>query len=417
MGYFSCSTRAPSPENKPVLHWPLRSGRTMSKPPAQRIRKFRLESPQRIAALLLMMFTAQCLLVLGANQATPSDIHYTTCGSQMWAAYSSNTLNPAYCPKITEGPLAYRAAGLPLAIHNWLAGLPADAEPTNLFITLNHLAFWLRLPFLLAGIGLGACLWWVTRRLFGDPGGYVALGLYCFTPPIILNSALPNNGILAAFGIFAAIYTAMGVAHAMQGPRRRWIKRIVLLAITLGFTAAASIPAFLLALVIGTGLLIWLAEDRRKFLPVLTLIWTTGALLIFFAASGFQPSAFGAFLHLLPVASGTLFLPHFVLGTSTAPIRIALVIAVIGYAVMRRARYFGNTTPLGIAALLILLAASSITPSAWLWTIPFLFTFMGGVYADLLESRLRTPALLVCSLVLLAQALFSLGALSSMIIR
>jgi hypothetical protein len=389
----------------------------MSNLPAQRLRKFRFESPQRIAALLLLMFTAQCLLVMTANQPTDSDIHFATCGSQMWAAFSPSTLRPAACPKITEAPLAYRAAGLPLAVHNWLKGLPADWKPTWVFVTLNHLSFWLRLPFLLAGIGLGACLWWVTRRLFGDPGGYVALGLYCFTPPIILNSSLPNNGILAAFGLFAAIYTAIGVAHAMQGPRRRWRKRIVLLAITLGFTAAASIPAFLLALLIATGLLIWLAEKRRKFLPVLTLIWTTGALLIFFAASGFQLSAFGAFLHLLPVASGTLFLPHFVPGSATAPIRIALVIALIGFAVIRRARYFGNTTPLWIAALLILLGAASITPGAWLWSIPFFFAFMGGVYADLVESRLRIPALFLCALLLLAQAIFSLGALDSMLIR
>jgi len=417
MDYFSCSTRVQSSKIKPVLHWPLRSGRTMSKPPAQRIRKFRFESPQRIAALLLMMFTAQCILVMSANPPTASDVHYATCGSQLWAAFSPPTLRPTACPKIPDDPLAYRAAGLPLAIHNWLAGRPADAAPETLFITLSQLAFWLRLPFLLAGIALGACLWWVTRRLFGDPGGYVALGLYCFSPPIILNSSLPNNGILATYGLFAAIYTAIGVAHAMQGPRRRWTKRIILLAITLGFTAAASVPAFLLALVIGTGLLIWLAEDRRKFLPVLTLIWTTGALVIFFAASGFQPSAFGAFLHLLPAKAAPIYLPHFVLSAGTVPIRITLVIALIGYAVMRRARYFGNTTPLGIAALLILLAATRVSPGAWLWTIPFLLAFMGGVFADLLESRLRTPVLLLCTILLLAQAFFSLAALNTMIFR
>ena len=334
----------------------------MSNPPAQSLRKFRFNAPQRIAAMLLLMFAMQAITVIGTNPPAAQDIHYATCGSQMWAAFSPPTLTPSACPEIPDGTLAYRAAGLPLAVHNWLAGRPADAPPSALFVTLSSLVLWIRLPFLLAGIALGGCLWWVTRRLFGNPGGYVALGLYCFSPPIILNSALPNNGILAAFGIFAAIYTAIGVAHALQGPRRRWTKRIVLLAITLGFTAAASIPAFLLALIIGTGLLLWLAEDRRKYVPALTLISTIGALLIFFAASGFQPAAFAAFLHLLPAKFAPPRLPSFIRAWNTAPVRIALVIALIGYAALRRARYFGNTTPLWIAALLILLAAIHPVP-------------------------------------------------------
>ena len=387
----------------------------MSNPPAQRLRRFRFNAPQRIAALLLLMFTVQVVAITGSVPPTPQDTLYASCGSQTWAAFSPATLNTFVCPKTDDGVLAYRAAGLPLAVHNWLAGQPANARPAKLFLTLSNLALWIRLPFLLAGIALGACLWWVARRLFGDPGGYVALGLYCFSPPIVLNSALPNNSILAAFGLFAAIYTAIGVAHAMQGPRRRWRKRILLLTITLGFTAAASIPAFLLALVIGTGFLIWLAEDRRKYVPTITLISTAGAILIFFAASGFQPAAFGAFLHLLPANAASTHLPQFVLSWNTAPIRIALVIALIGYAVLRRARYFGNPTPLWIAALLIVLAAAHASPAAWLWTIPFLLTFLGGVFADLLESRLRGVFILVSTALLFFQAMLSLGALNGII--
>jgi hypothetical protein len=389
----------------------------MSKPPAQRLRKFRFNFPQRIAALLLLMFLAQCILLLGTTPPTTLDFHYAVCGSRMWAAFSPHTPAPAVCPKLHGGVLAYRAAGLPLAVHNWLAGRPANALPNRLFVTINSLTLWLRLPFLLAGLGLGACLWWVTRRLFGDPGGYVALGFYCFASPVIAASALPNNGILAAFGLFAAIYTAIGVAHAMQGPRRRWRKRVILLAITLGFTAAASVLAFLLALVIGTGLLVWLAEDRRKHLPRLGLIWTAGALLIFFAANGFQPEAFDAFLHLAPPTPSFGQLPNLALHWSTDPIRLGLAIALVGYALLRRARYFGNTTPLWIAALLILLAVTHVSSAAWLWTAPFLLTFMGGVYADLLEGRLRKPFFILCATLLLTQAFFSLSALNSLILK
>lgn len=389
----------------------------MSNPPAHHLRRFRFNTPQRVAALLLLMFTVQVCAIIASAPPTRQDAFYATCGSQTWAAFSPSRIPSSVCPKADDGALAYRAAGLPLAVHNWLRHRPANAQPTDLFLTLGSLALWIRLPFLLAGIALGACLWWVTRRLFGNPGGYVALGLYCFSPAVILNSALPGNSILAAFGLFSAIYTAIGVAHAMQGPRRRWRKRILLLTATLGFTAAASIPAFLLALVIGTGLLIWLAEDRRKYVPTITLISTAGAVLIFFAASGFQPAAFGAFLHLLPASTASTHRPQFVLSWNTAPLRIALVIALIGYAVLRRARYFGNTTPLWIAALLILLAATHASPAAWLWTIPFLLTFLGGVFADLLESRLRGVFILVCTALLFFQAMLSLGALNAVISR
>lgn len=389
----------------------------MSNPPAHHLRRFRFNPPQRIAALMLLMFTVQVCAIIASAPPTQRDTLYATCGSQTWAAFSPPRIPSSLCPKADDGALAYRAAGLPLAVHNWLDGQPANARPKNLFLTLSSLALWIRLPFLLAGIALGGCLWWVTRRLFGNPGGYLALGLYCFSPAVILNSALPNNSILAAFGLFAAIYTAIGVAHAMQGPRSRWRKRILLLTATLGFTAAASIPAFLVALVIGSGLLIWLAEDRRKYAPTITLTSTAGAILIFFAASGFQPAAFGAFLHILPANPPSTRLPQFVLSWNTVPIRIALVIALIGYAVLRPARYFGNTTPLWIAALLILLAATHASTAAWLWTIPFLLTFLGGVFADLLESRLRRAFVVLCTALLFFQAMLSLGALNAVISR
>lgn len=387
----------------------------MSNPPAQRLRKFRFNTPQRIAAILLLMFATQCCFLIGARPPTQRGIFFAACGSQLWAAHSARTLNPAVCSAIPPDVLAYRAAGLPLAIHNWLAGKPADARPANLFLILSSLTPWVRLPFLLAGIGLGACLWWVTRRLFGNAGGYAALGLYCFTPPIILNATIPNSAILAAFGLFSAIYTAIGVAHAMQGPRRKWRKRIILLAITLGFTAAASPAAFLLALLIGIPLLTWLAEDRRKHVPALMLIATAGALFIFLAAHGFQLAAFGLFLHLLPAQAAAARVPRFALGWTTAGIRIALLVALIGYAVMRRARYFGNTTPLCIAALLILLAVTRVTPGGWLWAIPFLLTFLGGVFADLIESRIRIPFTVLFAALILFQALLSLGALQGIV--
>ena len=76
---------------------------------------------------------------------------------------------------------------------------------------------------------LGGCLWWVTRRLYGNLGGYTALALYCFSPAMLKACVAPNAEVLAALGVYGGVYTCIGVAHAMQGPRRKWRPRMVLL--------------------------------------------------------------------------------------------------------------------------------------------------------------------------------------------
>ena len=116
---------------------------------------------------------------------------------------------------------------------------------------LGYVLLLLHSGFLLTGVLLGGALWWVTRRLFGNPGGFIALALYCFSPAVIHACTYPNNEILTAFGLFASLYTAMGVAHAMQGPPAKWRSRIVLLTLTLAFTAASHVAAFLLALLLA----------------------------------------------------------------------------------------------------------------------------------------------------------------------
>src|SRR5215472_18824650 len=90
---------------------------------------------------------------------------------------------------------------------------------------IPHALLLLRLPFLFAGCVLGGALWWVTRRLYGNFGGYTALALYCFSPSILKASIGPNPEILAAAALYGGVYTCIGVAHAMQGPGRRWRPR------------------------------------------------------------------------------------------------------------------------------------------------------------------------------------------------
>ena len=123
----------------------------------------------------------------------------------------------------------------------------------------------MHLPFLLFAVWLGGGLWWVCRRLFGNEGGFFALGLYCFCPTVIHYAVVPNNEVLSMWGLYGLVYAAMGVAHAMQGPRRKWKPRILLFLVALSFTAMAHLLAALLGFVASFAFLFYLAERRRSY--------------------------------------------------------------------------------------------------------------------------------------------------------
>ena len=105
----------------------------------------------------------------------------------------------------------------------------------------------------------------------------------------------PNNEILTAFGLFASLYTAMGVAHAMQGPPRKWRSRIVLLTLTLAFTATSHVAAFLLALLLSIALMAYLAVGRRAYIVPIMMTAGIGTLLLVFASYDFSLDAFSYF--------------------------------------------------------------------------------------------------------------------------
>jgi len=78
------------------------------------------------------------------------------------------------------------------------------------------------------------------------------------------------------------------------------------------------------------------------------------------------------------------------LGQSSPALALAIPFGLAIWAGWRRARYFGNTAPVLVAVLLLLLAVG--TPhypglGFQLVAVPFLFVFVSGIAADLLESR------------------------------
>ena len=395
------------------------------------LRRFRFNAPQRIAAVMLGLFLAQGLWLTSRQTLSDRDYEYARCGRETWEKPSPLAGYYTSCGNIHDGILAYRAAGLPLTLNLGVErGLDHFRKPEERVVQssgelstwelrhqLTHILLLLRLPFLAAGCMLGGGLWWVSRRLYGNLGGYTALGLYCFSPTILRACIAPNPEILAALGVYAAVYTCIGVAHAMQGPRRRWKPRIVLLTVALGLAAASHIAALPVAALLGLVLMLWVAEGRRSQVLPVVLAATAGALVVLFACYGFSPDAFS---YVFRSGAGFLWFSidpaqRFFFTLGNAGIAVASGAAVLLYLGLRQTRYFGNTAPLLCAVVLFALVMTGAPGSPWLWAVPFLLTFVGGAFADAYESPRRRIALAAASALVAMQAIFCLLSLPGLL--
>lgn len=383
---------------------------------------FSLGPAQRVAAALLLLLFSECLWTIAHQPLNSDDYRYAQCGREMWERPSPLQGYFTTCGNLNgDGTLAYRAAGLPLTVQRVML-LTTDAfrkpqdrlySGTSLNGTtwearheLSYVKWLIRMPFVLFAVWLGGGLWWVARRLYGNEGGALALALYVFCPAIVRYATVPNNEILALWGLYGLLYTAIGVAHALQGPRRKWRPRILLLTVALGATATAHLLAALVGLLAGTVFFYYLAERRRSYVAQIMIFSALGALLVVLAGFSFRLSAFtyvftgGAARFWFSLEDVRRF------GTNLmeAPILVVSAVALVVYLTSRRSRYFGNTTPLIMVAVLAPLYTSQVFSAPWLWALPFLFTFVGGVFADVLESRQRKVFLLLSAAAVLAQA-------------
>jgi hypothetical protein len=395
------------------------------------LRRFRFNLPQRIAAGLLAIFLIQGLWLTGRQTLTDRDYQYARCGRETWERPSALAGYFTTCGNIHDGILAYRLAGLPLTL-NFLAERALDTfrKPEDKVVQaggeigtwelrhqMTHILLLLRLPFLLAGCVLGGCIWWVSRRLYGNLGGYTALALYCFSPAVLKACVAPNAEVLAGLGVYGGVYTCIGVAHAMQGPRRKWRPRIVLLTLLFGVAAASHIAALPVVALLGLSLMLWVAEGRRSQALPIVLMATAGALVLLFVCYGFSPDAFS---YVFRSAAGFMWFSldparRFFGTLGNAGITVAAGAALTLFLGLKRSRYFGNTTPLVCFLVLILLVTTGAQGTPWLWALPFLVTFVGGVFADAYESPRGRLALAAGGAIVLLQAVFCLLSLPGLL--
>lgn len=401
-----------------------------------RLRRFHFNFPQRIAAGFLALFLMEGLWITGHQTLSDRDYQYARCGRETWEKPSPLAGYYTTCGNIRDGILAYRVAGLPLTL-NLLFERELDVfrKPEERLIQspvgpgsatvsmwelrhqMTHVLLLLRLPFLACGCVLGGGLWWVTRRLYGNMGGYVALALYCFSPSVLSACVSPSPEIFAALGVYGGIYTCIGVAHAMLGPRRKWRPRIVLLTVILGIAATAHIVALPVAALLGFALMLWIAEGRRSQILPVVLVATAGALLLVFACYGFSPDAFS---YIFRSAAGFLTVSldparRFFTNISEAGIIVAAGAALLLYLGIGRSRYFGNTAPLICFAVVVVLVTTGVPASPWIWSLPFLLTFIGGVFADAFESRSGRIFVAAAGAIVLMQAIVCVLSLPALI--
>jgi hypothetical protein len=189
---------------------------------------------------------------------------------------------------------------------------------------------------------------------------------------------------------------------------RKWRPRIVLLTAAFGLAAASHIAALPVVALLGLAAMLWVAEGRRSQVLPVVLTAAAGAFLLVFACYGFSPDAFS---YLFRSAAGFLWFSfdparRFFSTLSNAGITIATASALLLYLNFRRSRYFGNSVPLICALILMALTMTGAPGSPWLWALPFLLTFIGGVFADAYESERGRLAMAAAGAIVLLQAVF-----------
>ena len=388
----------------------------------------RIGRPQRIAAAFLLVFLAQCLYVVHRQQLTEADYRFARCGREMWERPSPLAGYFTTCGNLQDGTFAYRVAALPLTAER-LALETTDLfrAPENRLYNISGstwesrhqligIKWLLHLPFIAFALWIAGGLWWVARRLFGNEGGALALALFCFCPQIVQYAVTPNNEILALWGLYGLVYTAIGVAHALQGPRRKWRPRIALITLALGLTACAHLSAAIIGLVWAAIFLLYLAERRRSQAIPILIFSAIGTLVILFISYSLRP---GPFSYIFTGGGALMWFSldgarYFFSRLDNAPITIAAIIALVLFFSIKRSRYFGNTAPLLVTLSLLPLITTQVISQPWLWALPFLFTFIAGVFSDALETKHRKLFLGLSGAIVLTQALLCLATLPTL---
>jgi|SRR5579871_33158 len=397
----------------------------------------RFGSPQWLAGLLLLAFLAQAIWLVRVELRTsrgpeePEAARLTE-GLKQWhgkgVAAAPFLDSTARLVDPFSSATSYDSEHSPLLY--LLSAAPLLAWPGSLNLETSAYWQWIpRLPFLACGLLLGASLWYVARRLCSNTGGFIALTLYCFSPSLLQASAVWHTEpeILATWGAFGTIFTAIAVAHTLYAPREvvlwNW-RRILLLGVALAIAVGSQFSMIILV-PMALAFLLYVAPVRKR---AATVIWAAACAVAAILVFSFYLPHTSAFLESMRNADfwgatwrgftipGVYRQVAVQIGRACPAMAFALPVTLLTYALWPRTRYFGNTAPLLVGALFLILGMAhphSAGAGFLLSAMPFLFIFVAGVLADLLETSYRPIVGAAILGMLLAYAAWSLVNLAS----
>lgn len=373
----------------------------------------RLGAPQLVALVLLLVFASQCVWFMAHQPLSAMEGVYVEAGLlQLEHLASANS------PQHT--------ALVPL-----LAGVAARLSGAEKHVDeFNNYRMIMRFPFLIAGVLLGASLWYVARRLYGNLGGYVALVLYSFSPLTIGSASEIGPAVVGAWGGFGLIFTGIAVAHTLYAPREvvlwNW-RRILLMGLSIAICVGAQF-SFWVLLLPALLFMLWVGHVRPgAVLVIFSSACVVGAVFVW-ALYGFRPVAFAQALRgagWLEVASHEFVAPgmswllsSFFLENGLG-LLVLVAVTLVTFVVWKRTRFFGTAAPLLVTLLLFSMAVRMhFSATFFLFLgVPFLMLFIAGVSADLLESRYAVVFNAVIFGALIANAMIDVYGLANLTAR
>jgi hypothetical protein len=231
----------------------------------------------------------------------------------------------------------------------------------------------------------------------------------------------PPN-IAAAWGTFGSVFTAIAVSHTLYAPREvvlwNW-RRILLLGVSLALAVGSY---FSLALIVPLLLvfMLYLAIHRGAAVVAILLTACGVAFILLFAAYFFHSSLFARALGNAEIFNGTSAALHLSGAylqlvreiAASGPVLVLLVpVSLVVWTVYRRSRYFGNSAPLMVALFFMVLRVLSPHEVGLIYGLlaaVFLFVFVAGIVADLLETAARELTMALVIGLLAANAVWNL---------
>ena len=190
-------------------------------------------SPGVLVALLLALFWLQAITAVDRKSPTFDEPNHFVAGYTYWAG-NDYRLNPE------GGNWLQRWAALPL----YLGHEPPYGDVVPALLIQGRMM----MAVIGAALGLLVFLW--SRKIWGNAGGFISLGLFVFSPDLLGHSALVTTDVGTAFFFAAATWSFWQMLHQLK-----W-KTILLCGVCTGglflvkFSAVIFLPAAALMVIV-----------------------------------------------------------------------------------------------------------------------------------------------------------------------